>query len=407
MGFRLQMPFSFTSKNNAKTENEGRFIKLTLAGDVGVFHGDINTNDLVRDSIHANATHTSKAVARVFRLTEEGITESDATKKLARTLNYTPNYRMNGRDFLYKSRALYELHNVVYILVDRAPDGTPVAYYPIPTKGTAIENKNDKLIGYSFNLRNGKQLLAQLSDLIIIKKYQSTNDYYPDDDLPLLSALGMLDTADKSLKNAVNLSTKIRGILKVEKSILDPKDLKTTRDEFVKDYIALENESGVAALDGTSTFTPVDVKPTAANSAQIKLYENRIMRFFGVNENILTNTYDDEQWIAYYQGSIEPFLLALTLEMTIKSFSDRERGFGNEIRFESNRMSYASNQSKMNMVSLVDRGVLTLNEYREILNMSPVPDGDVRVIRKEYMSTDDLDENDTENEEDTQDADES
>jgi hypothetical protein len=78
------------------------------------------------------------------------------------------------------------------------------------------------------------------------------------------------------------------------------------------------------------------------------------------------------------------------LELTNKIFTDREKGYGNEIIFEANRLQYVSTSTKLNMIQLVDRGVLTINEYREILNLAPVDGGDVRVIRKEYAEANKL-----------------
>ena len=81
----------------------------------------------------------------------------------------------------------------------------------------------------------------------------------------------------------------------------------------------------------------------------------------------------------------------MSLELTKKSFTDREKGYGNEIIYENNKLQYASTNTKLQLVSLVDRGLLTINEYREILNLAPVEGGDIRVIRREYMGTDEMD----------------
>jgi hypothetical protein len=99
-----------------------------------------------------------------------------------------------------------------------------------------------------------------------------------------------------------------------------------------------------------------------------------------------------DEWEAFYEARLEPVLLALGLELTNKIFTDRARGFNNEIIFEANRLQYASSSTKISLIQLVDRGVLTINEYREILNLASVEGGDVRVIRKEYAEADHLNE---------------
>ena len=54
-----------------------------------------------------------------------------------------------------------------------------------------------------------------------------------------------------------------------------------------------------------------------------------------------------------------------------------------------NRLQYMSNQDKLNVSSqLLDRGILTINDVREIWNLSPVEGGDSRIIRGEYYNAD-------------------
>ena len=65
-------------------------------------------------------------------------------------------------------------------------------------------------------------------------------------------------------------------------------------------------------------------------------------------------------------------------------FSRRERALGNSIMFESNNLQFASMQTKLQMVGWLDRGVMTVNEYRTIaLGLEPVEGGDMRLLRKD------------------------
>ncbi|MBR2602234.1 MAG: phage portal protein, partial [Clostridia bacterium] len=69
------------------------------------------------------------------------------------------------------------------------------------------------------------------------------------------------------------------------------------------------------------------------------------------------------------------------------NFTDRERIYGNEIFFSSNRLQYMSNADKLAAISqMADRGLMTRNELREILNLPPLPApyGDQIPARGEY-----------------------
>ena len=49
-----------------------------------------------------------------------------------------------------------------------------------------------------------------------------------------------------------------------------------------------------------------------------------------------------------------------------------------------------SNADKLNVsAQLLDRGIFTLNDVREIWNLPPVDGGDARIIRGEYYNADD------------------
>ncbi len=353
---------------------------------------DILGSDLVRACVAANANHTSKAKARVIRKTDSGIVRDDANTRLERLLDNTPNPYMNGRDFLYKVRALCDIKGTSFVLIDRSLDGSPAGYYPVDyASSEAIVSKDGmSLLGFRFHMKDGKVLTARFDDLMILRRDYMRDSYFGESPTVLYKPLDMLMIADKGLENAIRMTSNLRGILQSTKAMVDTPELRRLKDEFVRDYVNMQNESGIASLDAMSTFTPVNMEPKSATAQQITIYEKRIMRFFGVNDNILMNSYSDEQWSAYYEGSIEPFLIALSLEAANKSFTDRERGFGNDIIYESNRLQYASNQVKLSIVSLVDRGIISPNEYREILNMGPVEGGDVYYIRREYTKTENL-----------------
>jgi hypothetical protein len=54
-----------------------------------------------------------------------------------------------------------------------------------------------------------------------------------------------------------------------------------------------------------------------------------------------------------------------------------------------------TNHDKLTVVSqLLDRGVFSINEGREVFNLPPVDGGDVRTIRGEYKNAGDIDDTD-------------
>ena len=71
-------------------------------------------------------------------------------------------------------------------------------------------------------------------------------------------------------------------------------------------------------------------------------------------------------------------------------YNDHERAFGNHVFVNANRLQYMSQTAKVQVArDLGDRGILTINEIRELFNYPPLPNGDVAYIRGEYKQIDD------------------
>ena len=65
----------------------------------------------------------------------------------------------------------------------------------------------------------------------------------------------------------------------------------------------------------------------------------------------------------------------MSLEFSNKIFTPTEKAFGNEILFESNKLQYASNGTKIELLRY-GNNIMTINELREIFNLAPIEDGD-------------------------------
>ena len=122
-------------------------------------------------------------------------------------------------------------------------------------------------------------------------------------------------------------------------------------------------------------YTSINEKSTPISADQLSYVKNAIYDYFGVNENIVQNKFDENQWNAFYEGAIEPIAIQMSQCFTNLLFTENERNFGNKITFEANRLQYASNTTKISIVEkLAPLGVLRKNAILEIFNMAPLPD---------------------------------
>jgi phage portal protein BeeE len=159
-----------------------------------------------------------------------------------------------------------------------------------------------------------------------------------------------------------------------------PEDLKTQRDLFVKDYLSIDNDGGIGALDAKMEFTPTKLEAQMADDKQMAIVRDNIYRYFGVSEKIVQSSYNEDEFNAFYASVIEPIAIQLSLEFTEKLFTNREKGHGNEVVFSASRLMYAANATKVQMAKeLMPMGIFTINEMREVFELEPVADGDKRL----------------------------
>lgn len=117
------------------------------------------------------------------------------------------------------------------------------------------------------------------------------------------------------------------------------------------------------------------------NAAQMDRTTARLYSSFNTNSKIVMSSFSEDEWNSYYESQIEPDVRQWGDEMSRKIFTRRERAFGNVIVYEASSLTIASMSTKLNLVNLVDRGIMTPNEVRTILNLAPIPGGDQPVRR--------------------------
>ena len=133
-------------------------------------------------------------------------------------------------------------------------------------------------------------------------------------------------------------------------------------------------------------YVPIESRPVILTADQTKEVKAKICDYLGITESIVNSSYTEDQFSAFYESTIEPFAVALSMEFTAKVFTDREQAFGNSILFESGRLQFSSNSTKVNLIKeLLPMGLLTVNQALEILNLPAVENGDRRIQSLNYI----------------------
>lgn len=341
------------------------------------FGSEMYRSELVRACIRPLSELSSKADPH------------SSDKRIERILTYSPNPFMNGKDFLAKCRNLLEVKNTLFILITRDEKGKATGFYPVPYNTfEGVEYQNNLFIRFTFASDKLREMVVPWQDLAVARKDYLIHDIGGEDNSAILPTLELINTTSQGVANAVKATANLRGIIKTQKSMIDPADVKAVRDQFVEDYLTLENSGGVAALDASMDFVPIKMEPAIASYEQMREFRENVYRYFGVSEDIIQSKADEKVMEAFYSSRIEPFLVALSLELTRKVFTERELGFGAFISFNANRLQFASTSTKLAMVAMVDRGAMTPNEWRAVMNLPPVDGGDVPIRRLDTAEVD-------------------
>nr|WP_195245328.1 phage portal protein [Clostridium celatum] len=345
------------------------------------WNGKIYQSDILRSCITPRATAIGKLVAKHIRNnSQEGIVINP--EPYIRFLLEEPNPYMTGQMLLEKMINQLELNNNAFALINRDEFGYPCEIYPIPaTSADAIYDENGVLY-LRFTLKNMKIVTFAYSDVIHLRQDFNENDIFGTSRAEALTPLmEIVTTTDQGIVKAIRNSSAIKWLLLFKQS-LRPEDLKKATKEFVDNYLSIDSETGgAAAADAKYDAKQVEPKDYVPNATQMDKTLQRIYSLLGTNEKIIQSKFSEDEWISYFEAKIEPIAIQLSNEYTRKIFSRRERGFGNKIIFEAANLQYASMNTKLQLVQMVDRGALTPNEWREVFNLAPIKGGDEAIRR--------------------------
>lgn len=374
--------FSRLFRNRTDQSDVGvRFELITEYGNgFYMWNGDLYKSDIVRSCIRPKAKAVGKLVAKHIRESSDGTLKVNPEPYI-RFLLEEPNPLMTGQMLQEKLATQLALNNNAFALIVRDEFGYASQIYPIPCTTVEAIYQNDRLY-LKFTLRNGKMLVAPYSDIIHLRQDFNSNDIFGESPAEAITSLmEIVNTTDQGIVKAVRNSNVIRWLLKF-KNVLRPEDIKKSVQEFVNNYLSIDSDTGgAAAADAKYDVEQVKPQSFVPDDKQLRYTLDRIYSFFNTNENIVQSKYTENEWISYYESEIEPIAVQMSNEFTRKIFTRRERSFGNRIIFEASNLQYASMQTKLALVQMVDRGAMTPNEWRRVFNMAPIEGGDNPIRR--------------------------
>ena len=347
------------------------------------YKGDFENDIQVRSCVDTIARNVAKMHPKHIRNSKDKF--EIVNDNLYRILAKKPNELQNAYQFYYQVICDLEYYNNSYIYIQRDENYKVSGLYPLSYRTIKLYELDGKIY-IQFKFGNSKERFVAYNNCIHLTRFTSEDGLYGGNNTPILKTLSIKHVLDEGIVNAIKTTSAIKGVIKSTQAMLKPEDVKKMRDQFVKDFVDNADNSGIGGLDATTTFTPVKIEPQTASQDQVKAFDEKILSYFGINENIIQSKYTEDEWSAFYESVLEPIGLQMSLEFSNKIFTPTETFFGNEIVFESNRLQYASNNTKINLLRYANN-IMSINELREVFNLSPIENGEAILIDQNHTQT--------------------
>lgn len=348
---------------------------------------DYSKDILIKTCIDRVATHVAKLHPNHVVM-KKGKKQPAKDSQLQTLLALSPNPYMNAYSFLYNlaTKAIANKNAFAYIKRDRQRN--VISLWPMEYQSCeAREDDHGNLyIMFRYGGTHSTRTIPY-TDLIHLRNMFQQGEIFADTDDNLATHMAMLTKLEQSFDNVVENSGRIRGIAKIAGQA--GTEAWKSKAKMLNENLKDPAQGGMVVTDGTMEFTPVDSEPKAADTGQLEFVRDTIYHYFGVSKPIAEGVYDETAWSAFFESVIEPFSIQMSQEFTRKLFTPAEISAGNEIVFDANRLTYASTDTKVELIrQLRPLGILTTNQSLEIMNLPPIADGDDRVQTLNVANTD-------------------
>lgn len=370
--------------NKFKEQKQNKVYASMLNGYSPIFSQfgqNIYASDVVQQAISCIVFEMKKLTPTHIRMSESD--PLPVNGDIQRLLEF-PNERMTQSDFIEKIFWQLFLNYNAFVIPtydvtvntngDRVKKYTGL--YPIsPSQVDFLQDAGGNLF-VKFRFNSGYETTLKYSDVIHIKYRFSVNEFMggnesgqPDNDA-LLQTLRINDTLLQGVAKAMKASFSINGVIKYN-TLLDNGSMENNIKEI---ETKLKNsESGFFPLDMKGEFIPLTKDVQFVDADTLKFVDEKILRQFGVSLPILTGDYTKAQYESFYQKTLEPLVISVSQAFTKVLFTDREKSFGNRIKFYPHELIFMDTQQKLELFDkLIDSASCYKNEFRTAFGMAPL-----------------------------------
>lgn len=366
--------FDLIFKQKARREALSVFKTLTAyAPSFTSWNGCIYESELVRAAVDSIARNVGKLKVEI---------KGSARKDLQTILTKHPNEWQTWYQFLYRLSTIWAIDNTAFIVPVYDQYGDVKGIYPVLPSGCELLQYKDE-IWLKYTFRSGEKASLPMKECAVLTRFQYEKDFFGSDNNALDPTMKLISLQNQGIKEGIKNSATFRFMAQLN-NFADDEDLKKERLQFNRDN--LEGEGGLLLFSNRfQNIKQVESKPYTVDASQMELINKNVYNYFGVNEDVLQSKAYGDAWSAFYEGVVEVFAIQFSEALTKMLFSEREQANGAMVMATSNRLQYMTNADKLNVsAQMLDRGIMSRNEVREIWNLPPIDGGDNYIIRGEY-----------------------
>lgn len=273
------------------------------------------------------------------------------------------------------------LHGNGYAFIQRDKDGNVEDIIYLENGDVAVNyNKHSKRLTYTVTSLRKK---VEPCNIIHLLK----NSYNGIEGKSVISfanrSINNANQAENQSLNFYQSGMNLSGILTVQGQLSDTQK-QEIRQSWNQAYNA--NGSGLAVLQGNMSYSPIQINARDAQLLEARQYNvNDIARFFGINPVLLGENNGvslgsmeqiQQQFISY---TLQPYITLIEEEFNRKLLKPSEYSYKIELDttalIKTDKTATASYYS-----TLLDKGVLCINEVRKELGYNKIDGGDTHLI---------------------------
>jgi len=336
-------------------KNKDNYKLSTLDAFTPFFSNSANPklNDTFMSCCQAHARHGAKFAPMVY-LKDKPSTDK---KYITDLLCLRPNQLMNAPTFWEKvTENYFELNNVfLYLDYDWTDYKKPLkAIYPLDIDNNQIEvRKGDNNKLYMRFVMEGQAYITDMDQIIHIARNVNTAEFFGQSNEAIRQVLKVIQTNYEGIDQAIKTSAFLRFIVQTT-TPMNETVLAKKAEDFANQYLG-KKSIGVAYLDAANQVIQVNSQGKYVNAEEMKLFEDKIYKYLGINEKILTASYNEDDYAMYYESSLEPLALKIITELEYKLFTENERAHGNHIVINQDRLQTASMKTRILIANIIQK----------------------------------------------------